>query len=162
MVCDFVCMCLYVWDAPLCGIICSIKQMWQPAFGRHNLMNRHILKPLSIRQLSYGFHKKKTRGICPSGCLLKCFTHTQMHRLLLCLDESPLTKPCWGLSDVWNSTCPNTNLWLHPMEVFQISSPLIIGSCCMWYACCVVYECGCSFLAATAEQNLRYTSSSVF
>ncbi len=82
--------------------------MWQPAFGRHNLMNRHILKPLSIRQLSYGFHKKKTRGICPSGCLLKCFTHTQMHQLLLCLDESPLTKLCWGLSDVWNSTCPNT------------------------------------------------------
>ncbi len=60
-----------------------------------------------------------------------------MHRLLLCLDKNPLRKLYWRLSDVWNSTCPNTNFWLPPMEVIQIPSPLIIGSCCIWYACCV-------------------------
>ncbi len=60
-----------------------------------------------------------------------------MHRLLLCLDKNPLRKLYWRLSDVWNSTCSNTNFWLPPMEVIQIPSPLIIGSCCIWYACCV-------------------------
>ncbi len=82
-----------------------------------------------------------------------------MHRLLLCWDKNPLRKLYWGLSDVWNSTCPNTNFWLPPMEVIQIPSPLIIGSCCIWYACCV--QAWLLIFGGHSWAESRYTSSRI-
>lgn len=65
--------------------------MWQPAFGLHNLMNRHILKPPSICQLSYRLHKQNWR-LLHFWVFVKVL-HTQMHRLLLCLDDkNPFEK----------------------------------------------------------------------
>lgn len=63
-------------------------------------MNRHILKPPSICQLSYRLHKQTWRLL--HFCVFVKVLHTQTHWLLLCLDdknpfEENLLKVIWCL-----------------------------------------------------------------
>lgn len=118
-------------------------------------MNRHILKPPSICQIPYRLRKQNWRLL--HFWLFGKVLHRQMHRLLLCLDEK---KSLWGrfiegylmfeAAHAQTQACDSLR-W----KSSKSPVPWLSAHVACWYACCVVYEHGCSFLAATTEQKSK-------
>lgn len=137
------------------------QQIWQPAFGLHNLMNRHILKPPSIRQLSYRLHKQNWR-LLHFWVFVKVL-HTQMHRLLLCLDdknpfEENVLKVIWCLRQHMPKHKPVTpSDGSHP-DLQSLDYRLMLHVDRLVVLCTSVVA---NFWRLQLSRNLRCTSSSV-
>lgn len=147
---------------PLSGIICLItSNMTAHIWPTQPNESSHPTTPIHLSDLIQASQTKLEAFALLAVWL--SFTQTNAPTAtLLGWKKFPLRKIYWRLSDVWNSTCPNTNLWLPPMEVIQITSPLIISSCCMLIRLlCCVRAMFAHFWRLQLSRNLRYTSSSV-